>query len=135
MKAMVLKAPNTPFELTQVPDPVAGAGEAVARVIACGSGLTIQHIKAGRIAAEFPRLIGHQITGEIVSVGPGVTGLGVGDGVTAYYYLNCGHCRWCLANLEPLCVNTQGNVGRNCDGGYGEYIKLPAHFFIQLHSC
>ncbi len=47
MKAMVLKGPNTPFELTQVPDPVAGAGEAVARVIACGSGLTIQHIKAG----------------------------------------------------------------------------------------
>ena len=42
MKAMVLKEPDTPFELTQVPDPVAGAGEAVARVIACGSGLTIQ---------------------------------------------------------------------------------------------
>ena len=132
MKAMVLKGPNTPFELTQVPDPVAGAGETVARVFACGSGLTIQHIKAGRISAEFPRIIGHEITGEIVSVGPGVTGLGVGDGVTAYYYLNCGHCRWCLANLEPLCVNSQGNVGRNCDGGYAEYIKLPAHIFIKL---
>ncbi len=132
MKAMVLKGPNTPFELTQVPDPVAGPGEAVARVIACGSGLTIQHIKAGRIAAEFPRIIGHEITAEIVDVGPGVTGLAVGDGVTAYYYLNCGHCRWCLANLEPLCVNTRGNVGRNCDGGYAEYIKLPAHTFIKL---
>jgi propanol-preferring alcohol dehydrogenase len=132
MKAMVLKGPNTPFELTQLPDPVAGAGEAVARVIACGSGLTIQHIKAGRIAAEFPRIIGHEITGEIVSVGPGVTGLSAGDGVTAYYYLNCGYCRWCLANLEPLCENTRGNVGRNCDGGYAEYIKLPAHSFIKL---
>jgi len=132
VKAMVLKGPNTPFELTQVPDPVAGPGEAVARVIACGSGLTIQHIKAGRIAAEFPRIIGHEITAEIVDVGPGVTGLAVGDGVTAYYYLNCGHCRWCLANLEPLCVNTRGNVGRNCDGGYAEYIKLPAHTFIKL---
>jgi D-arabinose 1-dehydrogenase-like Zn-dependent alcohol dehydrogenase len=52
--------------------------------------------------------------------------------VTAYYYLNCGHCRWCLANLEPLCVNTGGNVGLNCDGGYAEYIKLPAHIFIKL---
>lgn len=47
MKAMVLKGPNTAFELTHVPDPVAAAGAAVARVIACGSGLTIQHIKAG----------------------------------------------------------------------------------------
>jgi propanol-preferring alcohol dehydrogenase len=118
--------------MTQVPDPVAGPGEAVARVIACGSGLTIQHIKAGRIAAKFPAIIGHEITGEIVAVGAGVTGLAVGAGVTAYYYLNCGHCRWCLANLEPLCENSAGNIGRNCDGGYAEYIKLPAHNFIKL---
>ena len=132
MKAMVLKGPNMPFELVLRPDPVAGPGEAVARVITCGSGLTIQHIKAGRKPAVFPRIIGHEITGEIVAVGPGVSSLAVGDGVTAYYYLNCGHCRWCLANLEPLCTNTGGNVGLNCDGGYAEYIKLPARNFIKL---
>ena len=55
MKAMVLKAANTPFVLETVADPDPGPGEAVARVIACGSGLTIQHIKAGRLPAEFPR--------------------------------------------------------------------------------
>lgn len=132
MKAMVLTGPNTPFVLTQVPDPVAGPGEAVARVLACGSGLTIQHIKAGRIAAEFPRIIGHEIAGEIVAVGAGVKGLAVSNAVTAYYYLNCGHCRWCLSGFEPLCANSGGNVGRNCDGGYAEYIKLPAHIFIKL---
>ena len=66
MKAMVLTGPNRPFELTEVPDPVAGPGEAVARVITCGSGLTIQHVKAGRRAARFPRIIGHEITAEIV---------------------------------------------------------------------
>ena len=132
MKAMILKSPNTPFEMTEVPDPVAGPGEAVARVFACGSGLTIQHIKAGRIAARFPAIIGHEITGEIVAVGAGVTALAVGAGVTAYYYLNCGHCRWCVANFEPLCENSGGNIGRNCDGGYAEYIKLPAHNFIKL---
>jgi len=132
MKAMVLRGPSTPFVMTQVPDPVAGPGEAVARELACGSGLTIQHIKAGRIAAEFPRIIGHEITGEIVAIGAGVRGLAVGDAVTAYYYLNCGHCRWCLSSFEPLCTNSGGNVGRNCDGGYAEYIKLPAHIFIKL---
>jgi len=129
---MILKGPNTPFERVEVPDPVAGPGEAVARVLACGSGLTIQHIKAGRIAAEFPRIIGHEITGEIVEVGKGVNGVAVGDPVTAYYYLSCGHCRWCLAEFEPLCENCRGNVGRNCDGGYAQYIKLPAHIFIKL---
>ena len=131
MKAMVLRGPNTAFELTQVPDPTPGPGEAVARVITCGAGLTIQHAKAGRRKIDFPRIIGHEITAEIVAVGAGVSGLKVGDGVTSYFYLNCGHCRHCLSMLEPLCENTGGNVGLECDGGYAEYIKLPAHIFIK----
>ena len=132
MKAMVLTGPNLPFELTQRPDPVAGPGEAVARVITCGAGLTIQHAKAGRRKVQFPRIIGHEITGEIVEAGPGVRGLKVGDAVTTYFYLNCGHCRWCLTNLEPLCENSGGQVGLECDGAYAEYVKLPAQNFIKL---
>ena len=102
MKALVLKGPNAPFEMSEVPDPVAAPGEAVARVFACGSGLTIQHVKAGRLPVQFPRIIGHEITGEIVQTGAGVKSVAVGDPVTAYAELNCGHCRWCLSNLEPL---------------------------------
>jgi D-arabinose 1-dehydrogenase-like Zn-dependent alcohol dehydrogenase len=135
MKALVLKGPNAPFEMSEVPDPVAGPGEAVARVFACGSGLTIQHVKAGRLPVQFPRIIGHEITGEIVQTGAGVKSVAVGDPVTAYAYLNCGHCRWCLSNLEPLCENTGGGtgmVGMACDGGYAQYIKLPAHVFLKL---
>jgi propanol-preferring alcohol dehydrogenase len=132
MKAMLLKGPNMPFELVRRPDPEAGPGEAVARVLTCGSGLTIQHAKAGRRPIPFPRIIGHEITGEIVEVGSGVSSLSIGDGVTAYFYLNCGHCRWCQLQLEPLCSNSGGNVGMDCDGGYAEYVKLPAHIFIKL---
>ena len=104
----------------------------MARVLTCGSGLTIQHVKAGRRKVEFPLIIGHEITGEIVEVGAGVRGAQGGRRVTAYFYLNCGHCRWCLTNLEPLCENSGGHVGLKCDGGYAEYIKLPAHLFIKL---
>jgi propanol-preferring alcohol dehydrogenase len=132
MKALVLKGPGVPFSLEKVPDPVAGPGEAVARVLACGSGLTIQHYKAGRNPLTYPRIIGHEITGEIVEVGTGVTEVRPGDAVTAYYYLFCGHCRMCLTKLEPLCLNTGGNVGKECDGGYAEYIKLPARNFLRL---
>ncbi len=132
MKAMVLDGPNQPFRLAEVPDPVAGSGEAVAKVIACGSGLTIQHVKAGRTPAEFPRIIGHEIAAEIVEVGPGVDNLAVGDAVTAHYYLTCGHCRWCLSDRESLCQTNSGNVGRIIDGGYAEYIKLPARTFIKF---
>jgi len=132
MKALVLRQANTPFELTEVPDPVAGPGEAVARVYACGSGLTIQHFKAGRVPAVFPRIIGHEICAEIVEAGAGVDTLQVGDIVTAYFYLNCGHCRMCLSNFQPLCENLGGFVGREIDGGYAQYIKLPERLFIRL---
>jgi propanol-preferring alcohol dehydrogenase len=134
MKAMVLRGPNLPFVLEQRSDPVAGPGEAVARVITCGAGLTIQHAKAGRRKVQFPRIIGHEITGEIVETGAGVRGLKVGDAVTTYFYLNCGHCRWCLTGFEPLCENSGGQVGLECDGAYAEYIKLPAQNFIRLPS-
>jgi propanol-preferring alcohol dehydrogenase len=132
MKAMVLHAPNTPFSLDEVPDPKPGPGEAVAKIFSCGSGLTIQHIKAGRMEVEFPRIIGHEITGVIVEIGEGVTELEVGDPVTSYYYLTCGHCKWCRANRETLCENLAGNVGREVDGGYAEYMKLPARTFLKL---
>ena len=110
MKAMVLTGPGKPFELLDVPDPVPQAGEAVARVLACGAGLTIQHIRAGRLQVDYPRIIGHEITAEIVEVGAGVTDLRVGDPVTAYYYLTCGTCSWCRNGRETLCDNLAGNV-------------------------
>lgn len=132
MKALVLTGPGAAFEITDVPDPVAGPGEAVARVRACGSGLTIQHVKAGRAMIEFPGIIGHEITADIVEVGVGVMDLAIGDAVTAYYYLSCGRCRRCRDDLEPLCENSSGNVGKDCDGGYAEYIRLPARNFIRI---
>lgn len=132
MKAMLLKGPNTPLVLETVPDPVPRAGEAVARVLACGAGLTIHHARAGRQKVQYPRILGHEITGEIVAVGAGVTALKAGDGVTAYFYLTCGYCHWCRNNRETLCENFKGYVGRECDGGYAEYIKLPARSFIQF---
>jgi propanol-preferring alcohol dehydrogenase len=132
MKAMVLHASNAPFVLEERPDPKAGPGEAVARVFACGAGLTIEHIRAGRAPATFPRIIGHEISAEIVEVGTGVTELSVGDPVTCYFYTTCGHCRWCRENRATICANQGPRVGYQIDGGYAEYIKLPAHNFLRL---
>lgn len=131
MKALVLNGPGA-FSLETVPDPAPGPGEAVARVIACGAGLTIQHVKAGRAKVDYPRIIGHEITGVIEAVGPGVTDIAVGDPVTAYFYLTCGHCKWCRIDRETLCENFGGYIGRACDGGYAELMKLPSKNFIKL---
>ena len=132
MKAMVLDAPNSSFIEKKVPDPTPNPGEAVAQVFSCGSGLTIQHVKMGRTPATFPRIIGHEITGEIVEIGQGVTSLKIGDPVTIHFYLFCGHCKKCLSGYEPLCENIDGFVGTTQDGGYAEYLKLPARNFIVL---
>jgi propanol-preferring alcohol dehydrogenase len=132
MKAMVLTGPGKPFELMDVPDPTPGEGEAVARVFACGTGLTIQHIRAGRSPVDYPRIIGHEIASEIVATGKGVDDLAVGDAVTAYYYLTCGTCSWCRKGRETLCDNFAGQVGKNIDGGYAEFVKLPARAFMKL---
>jgi len=132
LKALVLEAPNQPFVLKTVPDPVPGPGEAVARVIACGAGLTIQHTRAGRVKVDYPRIIGHEITGVIEAIGNGVTNVKVGDPVTAYFYMTCGHCRWCQVNRETLCENFGGYIGREADGGYAELMKAPAQNFLKI---
>ncbi len=132
MKALILKGPNEPFKFEDVPDPIPQNGEAVAKVLACGSGLTIQHVKAGRTKVDFPIIIGHEITAEIVELRGDCGELKVGMPVTAYFYLTCGHCKWCKINRETLCDNFKGYIGRQINGGYAEYISLPAKNFIPI---
>ena len=133
MKAIVLPGPGEPFVMENRPDPEPGPGEAVARVLACGSGLTIQHTRIGRgHTANYPIVIGHEITGEITAVGADVDGLEVGDPVTCFFYLDCGRCKWCLSSRPTLCDSLGGHVGRQIDGGYAEYMKAPARNFIKI---
>ena len=138
MKAMVLHGPGEPFVLEDRPDPTPGPGEAVARVLACGSGLTIEHVRAGRTGANFPIVIGHEITGEIVAVGrqtaemPVIEPLEEGDPVTCWFYLIDGEDRWTRSDRPTISTRVSGHVGRRIDGGYAEYIKLPVQNFIKL---
>ncbi len=132
MKALILKGPHEPFIFEDVPDPIPQNGEAVAKILACGSGLTIQHVKAGRTKVHFPIIIGHEITAEIIELRGDCGELKVGMPVTAYFYFTCGHCKWCKINRETLCNNFKGYIGRQINGGYAEYISLPAKNFIPI---
>ena len=134
MKAQVLHRPGEPFVLEERPDPVAGPGEAVARVLACGAGLTTHLVRAGRADANFPIVLGHEITGEIVEVGPtdGPAALAVGDAVTVYFYLIDGDDKWTRLGRDPISTVNRGYVGRQVDGGYAEYVKLPIRNFVRL---
>ena len=135
MRALVVHERGGPFVMEERPDPVAGPGEAVARIMACGMGLTIEHTRQGRGSpVTFPLIIGHEITAEIVEVGAGVApgALKVGDAVTCYFYITCGYCTWCRLNRPTLCANLQGHVGRQIDGAYAEYMKAPVSCFLRL---
>ena len=132
MKALILNGPNQKFSLETIEDPKPKSGFAVAKVLACGSGLTIQHVKSGRIKANYPIIIGHEIVAEIAEINDKSTHLKLGMPVTAYFYLTCGDCKWCRLDRETLCTNFNGYIGRQINGGYAEYISLPVKNFIPI---
>jgi alcohol dehydrogenase, propanol-preferring len=132
MRAMVLHAVGAAFELEERRVPTPGADEALIRVRACGAGLTVHHAKIGTSPATLPVIMGHEIAGEIVEVGSAVAGLTAGDRVTPHFYLFCGNCRYCRTMREPLCERTRGYIGRQADGGYADYVALPARNLIKL---
>ena len=131
MKALVLKEPGGPLHPEEVPIPQPGVGEVLVRVRACGLGLTLVWNRKGRgsgqgaLRDKFPRIIGHEIAGDVVETGPNVTAFKPGDRVNVYFYLTCGNCRWCNVGREDLCDNHAGYVGRQIDGGLADYVKLP----------
>ena len=132
MRALLLNGPGKPFSVETVNDPTPEKGYAVAKVLACGSGLTIQHVKAGRIIVNYPRIIGHEIIAEVVEINGESNEYKVGDPVTSFFYLTCGQCKWCNIDRETLCDNFKGYIGREIDGGYAEFIKLPIENFIKI---
>ena len=69
MKAMVLHDWQETYRLEERPDPSPGIGEAVMRVRAAGVGLTLVNMRLGRLGGSIPRVMGHELAGEIVEIG------------------------------------------------------------------
>lgn len=132
MKALVLREWGGPLHLEDVPVPKAGAREALVKVRACGIGLTLKWIRAGGLGGSVPRIIGHEIAGEVVEIGSQVTNVKVGERVCVYFYLTCGICEFCRKNRETLCRDFRGYVGAVIDGGYAEYAKLPEENLFRI---
>jgi D-arabinose 1-dehydrogenase-like Zn-dependent alcohol dehydrogenase len=90
-----------------------------------GLTVVIMTAVAGRVTA-FPRIPGHEVAGEVVEVGAEVRTVRIGDRVTCHFYLTCKVCRYCRSGRETLCPAFRGYVGMACDGGYAEYMAIPA---------
>jgi 2-desacetyl-2-hydroxyethyl bacteriochlorophyllide A dehydrogenase len=132
MKAVRLIQPNQPLEAQEVPVPGIGVGDVLVRVRAAGICHSDVHYRAGvSPAGPLPLTLGHEVAGVVEQVGPEVTGLGIGDRVCLHYMVTCGDCVYCSMGSEQFCTSGQ-MLGKNRDGGYAEYISVPARNAFPL---
>ena len=133
MRAMVLRELAGPLHLTEVPIPAPGPGEVRVRVRATGVGLTVVIMTANPgLVTSFPRIPGHEVAGDVVELGPGVQAVNAGDRVACHFYLTCGTCSFCRGGRETLCERFGGYLGMAADGGYAEYLVVPARNLCRI---
>jgi L-iditol 2-dehydrogenase len=114
--------------VVDAPDPVAGPGEVVCRVLACG--VCGSDISDAWVEPKLPVVLGHELTGEVVEVGAGVMGLSPGDRVVIHHHAPCGECRRCHRGHETLCESFRTT---NLDpGGFAEHVRIPADLVGEL---
>ena len=127
MRAAVFHGPKQPLTIEEVPTPQAAHGEVLLKVAACGLCRTDLHYLHGTPTFKPPPLIlGHEISGTVTAVGPGVESFKAGDKALVPPVFSCGHCAFCRAGRGTLCAN-QVMVGNHRDGGFAEFIAVPAN--------
>lgn len=106
MRAAVLKAPGAPLTVETVRTPRPRINEVLLKVSACGLCHSDLHVIGGHIAFPTPCVLGHEVAGTIVEIGPGNTNpdLEVGMQVAGAFLMPCGQCRACRAGRDDLCA-------------------------------
>jgi propanol-preferring alcohol dehydrogenase len=140
MRAMVMEAPQSPLQLKDLPIPSPGPKQVLLRVTACGICRTDLHVLDGDLKhPTLPLVPGHQIIGEVMALGDGVTSVSVGERVgVPWLGGSCGHCWFCEHEKENLCDEAR-YTGYQINGGFAEYaiadtdycFPVPARFTDQ----
>ena len=129
MKTVVCQSPGE-LQLVQRPLPQPAAGEVLLRVRRIGLCGTDMHIFRGtQPFLQYPRVMGHELSGEVVSA-PHGSELATGDQVYVMPYLSCGGCIACRQGKTNCCANIQV-LGVHRDGGMAEYLALPERFVFK----
>ena len=137
MKACLLRAPadirTNPLVYAEVPDPKPGRGEVLVRVKACGVCRTDLHVIEGELTSrKSPVIPGHQIVGEIATLGEGAGRFRLGARVgISWLHQADGTCEYCRAGMENLCDKLLF-TGYTVDGGYAEYAVAPEDFVYPI---
>ncbi len=132
MKAVRLTQIGKPLVLQEIPLPKFGNQEILVRVKAAGICHSDVHYRAGLSpTGNLPLTLGHEVAGIVDQVGSDVKNVKPGDRVALHYLTTCGDCYYCAAGHEQFCHQGQ-MLGHHRDGGYAEYIVVPAHNAVPL---
>jgi succinate semialdehyde reductase (NADPH) len=105
MRAAILERAPGGLHVEEIPIPEPRAGEILVKVAACGVCHTDLHVMKAEVAFPTPAVMGHEITGTVAALGPGVTGPPTGTPVACAFIMPCGFCAACGAGRDDLCDN------------------------------
>lgn len=122
------------LESLERPTPEPGPGEAVVKITRAGVCHSDVHLHDGYfdmgggnkmpVAMPLPAVLGHEIEGEVVALGAGVSGPAVGTKVAVYPWIGCGACAACKRGDQQLCGNNR-NLGIRLWGGFADHVLVP----------
>ncbi len=124
MKAALLEGIEK-LKITEIATPKPQVGEVLIKVKACAiCGTDIKVFHHGHRLITFPRVTGHEVTGEIIEVAQDVSKYKVGDRVAVAPAVPCGDCYYCHRGKQAMCENLQA-IGYFWNGGFAEYMIVP----------
>jgi len=117
----------------EIPAPEPGPGEVIVAVKATGVCGSDVHGFTGSTGRRIPPMVmGHEFSGVISAVGPGVTGHRVGDRVVVQPIITCGKCVNCLAGMPNICTNRRGLGMMSTNGSNAEAVAVPQQLLYDL---
>lgn len=133
MKALVkTKLGPDCMQYMDVSEPVPGDHDIKVKVYACGICGTDIHLMHDTYPSNPPIITGHEFSGVVAEVGKDVTDFKVGDRIVTLTAIEtCEECEWCRQGLRMLCPQRK-SVGSGIDGGFAEYVILPARHAFRL---
>ena len=132
MKAIRFVGADQPLQMQEIPIPEIGRSGILVRVKAAGICHSDVHYRAGISPVKpVPLTLGHEVAGVVEKIGSHVTNIRVGDRVCIHYNISCGNCYHCQTGNDQFCEKVL-MIGHYANGGYAEYIAVPARNAVHL---
>lgn len=134
MKAALLHRIGDVLRIDRVHVPKIGNNDVLVDIKASGVCHSDINYRDGVVSVgKLPIILGHEIAGTVAKAGNRVEGLEIGDRVCVHYVMSCGKCVFCRGGRENLCEEYR-MIGKDVDGGFAEYIQVPAENVLKLKS-